>query len=153
MTSSVGNNLKVPYEIGRFIQSLKPANDVRWSLWTHKEVFEHGPNPLFNQMKQGYILKVNHIHWHLPQSIYTRFGEWFLFCASEGINDQAFDTIKAKLRLRKIKEISCPTLTFWAITHWEGQNLDRPIRADESKGENLPFKEANQAYKDFVAGL
>jgi hypothetical protein len=156
MTSSANNDLKVPYEIGRFIASQVPNLDSSMSAdgpWAeHQGHFKSGPHPLRHQMKQGLLLEVVN-HSHRPRAIHTRYGEWVVLASASGSFDKVFEVVQKKLNLKKIEEISDKNISYWAIQSWNDITLEEPVPADKEAGEFISSKAADAAYEEFEKSL
>lgn len=147
MSSLVDKNLKVPYEIGVFIVSQVPYLDsnVKGEPWAISH-FEGGPNPYFNQMKQGLILEVLNCN-HMPISIYTRYGQWNVLGSCSGSFAKVFEVVQKTLKLKKIDELSNKHSSFYAIQNWDKKDLEAPIKAERK--EFISCEVASSAYEKF----
>ncbi|MBI3236396.1 MAG: hypothetical protein HYZ48_01610 [Chlamydiales bacterium] len=153
--SVTSSDLRIPYEIGRFIASQIPHLDDDHrsvpidfnSPWAeHKGHFQSGPRSSQCQMKQGLVLEVvNGVD--CPRSIYTRYGEWKILGSSSGSFEKIFQVLQKTLNLKKIEEMSNEYISRWAIQTWNGQILEEPIFAN--RDEYLPHKTVNAAYTEF----
>ena len=155
MASLANNDLKVPYEVGVFIASQVPYLDfnAKGEPWAeHTDRFKCGPNPVYDQMRQGLLLEVIN-STHKPKTIYTRYGQWTVLGSSCGSFDKVFEVVQKTLNLKKIEEFSDKKTSYYAIQSWDGKDLEEPILANKGAGEFIPFEAAIAAYKEFKHSL
>lgn len=128
MTNSVNSNLKISYDIGRFILSQVPALDESLARTgpaaVHALSYEKGPDPEWAQIKRGIVLEVS---WHdaKPTALYTRYGRWVLLGDSQRSFLPLFITLQKQLALTRFIPAR-KNLSFWTINKWENKFLSWP---------------------------
>ena len=156
MALAVNTDLKIPYEIGRFIAAQvpylddihpMPGNDYSTAPWAeHKGHFKSGPRSAAGQMKQGLLLEVIN-YTHKPRSIHAKYGEWLVLGGSQGSFRKVFQVLQQTLNLKKVENLSDENVSYWAIQTWDGQTLPEPILA--KRNEYISYETMNADYQEF----
>lgn len=160
MSLPVGNNpldlalLETTYQIGRFIQSFVTEDFKDGSGKPYSDYSGHfrvGPNPFYNQTKQGLFLEE---YYGMPSKIHTPYGNWSILGCGSGDWEKVIEAIKEPLGLVLIQARKQTTLgevgPYWAITKWKELKIDMPVLRERL--EYIPYDKVKEVWKAFADG-